>query len=83
MYILYDAEIEKLGKQAEEFVKHQRSMMSTLKNSKYKNLIIPENAKDIAKYLLNDIHHLQGDLERLEKVIEKNLSDMEWFNSLL
>lgn len=87
MYLLYDSEIKALGKQAETFVKHQRLLMPLLQAVvKHEGLIVEETPAAIAKHLLKErgvlgSHYLQGDLDRLTKEIQVNLSNMEWFNN--
>lgn len=83
MHFLYETEIKQLACQAEKFVTRQRAMMSLLKsNPIHHKLIIPETGIDIAKYLLADKHHLEGDIKRLSKQIDINLVNMEWYDNL-
>ncbi len=80
MHLLYDTEIIELGKKAEEFIRHQRTMMSLFKNNKkFLESVVKEDALEISKYLLKDIHHLEGDVERLRKVVSRNMQEMEWY----
>lgn len=83
MFLLYDSEIKVLGKRAEDFIKHQRQMMPLLNShERYKSLIVEETPFAIAQYLLREHkHYLEGDLDRLTKEIQTNLSNMDWFNN--
>lgn len=87
MYLLYESEIKALGKRAEDFLLHQRKMLPLLKShERYQSLIVEETPAAIAKHLLKErgvlgSHYLQGDLDRLTKEIQVNLSNMEWFNN--
>lgn len=80
MHLLYDIEIKHLAIKAEEFILHQRSMLSILNShERYKSLIVEETPEAIALYLLKDSHYLAGDIERLTKAVRNSMDTMEWY----
>jgi len=84
MYFLSDIEIKNLAKETEEFVLHQRKVKHLFQiNEKTKSFLIDEDAKILAVHMLthHKIHHTYDDVLRLSIAIEKNITNMNWFNN--